>query len=186
MERGRNETVCAEAAGSTDCRLISLGFVDSIVEGWRVAVFRAQGQDAQMQQTEEITMTSGQEFVSRFAKQRSALWLSASVSIVAAITAAGFAAPFERPKPQLEGIREGKVEAEIRTVFTVADGLPSDDVYCVVALPTGVIFAGTSQGLARFDGHRWTPSNRSQGRSNCWLRVLAARFFRVGDGLRSG
>jgi hypothetical protein len=184
VERGRNETVCAEAAGSTDCRLISLGFVDSIVEGWRVAVFRAQGQDAQMQQTEEITMTSGQEFVSRFAKQRSALWLSASVSIVAAITAAGFAAPFERPKPQLEGIREGKVEAEIRTVFTVADGLPSDDVYCVAAV-AGDIFAGTSQGLARFDGHKWSAVKSVVGP----VKLLAPRaggevFVASADGLR--
>ena len=90
-----------------------------------------------------------------------------------------------RPKPQIEGIREGKVEAEIRTVFTVADGLPSDDVYCVAAVASGDVFAGTSHGLARFDGHKWSAVKSVVGP----VKLLAPRaggevFVASADGLR--
>ncbi|HEV7998356.1 MAG TPA: hypothetical protein VGP63_00665, partial [Planctomycetaceae bacterium] len=129
-------------------------------------------------------MTSAQEFLPRFPKRRTALRLSASVSILAAIAAAGLAAPPVRPKPQIEGILEGKVEAEIRTIFTVANGLPSDDVHCVAAVATGDVFAGTSQGLARFDGHKWSAVKSVAGP----VKLLAPRvggevFVASADGL---
>jgi hypothetical protein len=159
--------------------------VDSIIEGCRVAVFRPHGQDAEAQQAKENTMKNAQEFLPRFPKRRTALRLSASVSILAAIAAAGLAAPPVPPKTQIEGIREGKVEAEIRAVFRVADGLPSDDVHCVAAVTTGDVFAGTSHGLARFDGHKWSGVKSVVGP----VKLLAPRdggevFVASADGVR--
>ncbi|HUE14280.1 MAG TPA: hypothetical protein VMR25_08960 [Planctomycetaceae bacterium] len=68
------------------------------------------------------------------------------------VSSAGYAAP---PKPRVEGIRVGTVDTEIRTVATVADGLPSDEVLSVAVLATGEVYAGTSGGLVRFGGHKW-------------------------------
>jgi hypothetical protein len=105
-------------------------------------------------------------------------------SILTTICGISLAAPPERSKPRIEGIREGKVEAEIRTNFTVADGLPSEDVDCVAALSTGDVFAGTSHGLARFDGHRWSAVKSLAGP----VKLLAPRaggevFVASADGL---
>ncbi len=41
--------------------------------------------------------------------------------------------------------------------FTSADGLPQNSVLALLQDRDGFIIAGTSQGLARYDGHRWTP-----------------------------
>jgi hypothetical protein len=77
-------------------------------------------------------------------------------AIAAAISVGGVAAPPSRPTPVVPGIKVGKVPTEIRTIATVADGLPSDDVLAVVVLPSGEVYAGTGRGLARFDGRKWT------------------------------
>lgn len=41
------------------------------------------------------------------------------------------------------------------TRFTMDDGLPADEVTCLLEDASGNIWAGTRQGLARFDGIRW-------------------------------
>ena len=56
----------------------------------------------------------------------------------------------------LTGSCAGRVISEVRTIVTAAEGLPSDDVLCVAASGMGDVFAGTTRGLARFDGHKWT------------------------------
>ena len=56
----------------------------------------------------------------------------------------------------MPGIRVGKFPVEVRTVATTADGLPSDDVLSVVSTGRHEAFAGTTRGLARFDGQKWT------------------------------
>lgn len=41
--------------------------------------------------------------------------------------------------------------------FSSADGLPQNSVLALLQDRDGFIIAGTSQGLARYDGHRWMP-----------------------------
>ena len=68
---------------------------------------------------------------------------------------------------------------------TVADGLPSDDVLTVVSLATGDVYAGTTRGLTRFDGHKWRTVKSVAGP----VKLLALRaggevFVASADGLR--
>ena len=44
---------------------------------------------------------------------------------------------------------------EVRTFYTTADGLPSDEVNAVAATSDGIVYAATSKGLARFSNGRW-------------------------------
>jgi len=76
--------------------------------------------------------------------------------IALATSPLGFGAPPTAPKSRIPGIHVGKVVAEIRTVATAADGLPSDDVLSVALTAAGEIYAGTARGLARFEGGKWS------------------------------
>jgi hypothetical protein len=67
-----------------------------------------------------------------------------------------FGAPPAAPKPRIPGVHVSKVVAEIRTVATTADGLPSDDVSSVAITTAGEIYAATARGLARFAGGKWS------------------------------
>ena len=48
-------------------------------------------------------------------------------------------------------------------VYTVADGLASDDVSCIVQDSHGFIWFCTSEGLSRFDGYRFQSFGTEQG-----------------------
>ncbi|MGD9855873.1 MAG: hypothetical protein AB7U20_13085, partial [Planctomycetaceae bacterium] len=56
-----------------------------------------------------------------------------------------------RPK----GIAIGTFDAEIAATFTEDDGLPSNDVRSVALTNDGTVYAGTAQGLARFQDGKW-------------------------------
>jgi hypothetical protein len=61
----------------------------------------------------------------------------------------------QQTPPRASGLRVGKFPVDVRTQYTLADGLPSNDVFAIAVLPSGEVYAGTAKGLARFDGHRW-------------------------------
>jgi hypothetical protein len=89
---------------------------------------------------------------------RQSILRATSICLIALSTSpVGFGAPPTAPKPRIPGIHVGEVVAEIRTVATAANGLPSDDVSSVALTPTGEIYAGTARGLARFEGGKWSP-----------------------------
>lgn len=67
-------------------------------------------------------------------------------------------------------LRVGIFHQEVRTEFTSADGLPSDDVRQVWIDARGQVRALTAAGAVRFDGRRWIPeaatpppAHRAQG-----------------------
>jgi signal transduction histidine kinase/ligand-binding sensor domain-containing protein len=49
------------------------------------------------------------------------------------------------------------------TSFTRTNGLPSDEVASLCVDPEGVLWAGTSRGLGRFDGSKWTAYTTREG-----------------------
>jgi hypothetical protein len=53
------------------------------------------------------------------------------------------------------GLKVGRFPVDVRTEYTLADGLPSNDVLAIAVLPPGAVYAGTAMGLAHFDGRRW-------------------------------
>ncbi|MCL4216987.1 MAG: hypothetical protein KJ052_08300, partial [Candidatus Hydrogenedentes bacterium] len=54
-----------------------------------------------------------------------------------------------------EGVEVGTYGQEMMTPYTMAEGLPSDDVLAVAAAPDGGVYAGTSQGLAHLENGDW-------------------------------
>jgi hypothetical protein len=62
--------------------------------------------------------------------------------------------PQQRP-PRASGLRVGTFPVDVRTEYTLADGLPSNDVLAIAVVMSGDVYAGTAKGLARFDGRRW-------------------------------
>ena len=48
----------------------------------------------------------------------------------------------------------------IRTVWTTDSGLPQTSIYSIAQTADGYLWVGTEQGLARFDGVRFTVFNR--------------------------
>ena len=54
------------------------------------------------------------------------------------------------------GVMRLNLEGKTRT-YTVLDGLVHDEVHALVVGPGGALWAGTSGGVARFDGQTWTP-----------------------------
>ena len=86
------------------------------------------------------------------------------------------------------GLKVGRFPVDVRTEYTLADGLPSNDVLTIAVLPPGDVYAGTAKGLAHFDGRRWVavpaltdavtllaPS------ANGLLAATANKLFRVRD-----
>jgi hypothetical protein len=57
--------------------------------------------------------------------------------------------------PRVGGLKVGRFPVDVRTEYTLADGLPSNDVLAVAVLPSGEVYAATTKGLARFNGRRW-------------------------------
>lgn len=126
-------------------------------------------------------MTNPNRLVSNRKTGRLVLSFAGVVSMLAAVSAVSFAVPAAAPKPRIEGIRAGSVDAEIRTVVTVADGLPSDEVFSTAVLATGEVFAGTSRGLARFDGRKWTAIRSVTGPVKLLAPLAAGVFATSGD-----
>lgn len=65
---------------------------------------------------------------------------------------AGASAPAAEPPPRVD--RDLAEDYSIR-VWRQADGLPSDNVQCVLQTSEGYLWTGTAAGLGRFDGIRW-------------------------------
>jgi hypothetical protein len=85
------------------------------------------------------------------------------------------------------GLKVGRFPLDVRTEYTVADGLPSNDVLAIAVLPSGAVYAGTPKGLARFEAGRW---NRVAGVDSevplltatpyGLLTARAGKLFRIG------
>jgi hypothetical protein len=65
---------------------------------------------------------------------------------------------------QLSPVKVGTVVAEQLRVFTRAEGLPDDEVNAIALLPQGDVYAGTGQGMARWNGEHWESCFDRQGR----------------------
>ena len=63
---------------------------------------------------------------------------------------------FAEPLTSPESVAVGTYPQEMRTAYTTADGLPSDDVLCIAVTDGGEVFAGTDKGLTKFDGKVWS------------------------------
>ena len=56
-------------------------------------------------------------------------------------------------------VRIGRFAQEVATIYTVGDGLPSNDVKAVYLDKSGKVWAETDQGWGTFQGGGWVPSN---------------------------
>ena len=61
------------------------------------------------------------------------------------------------------GQREAFYEPWRWASYTVASGLPSNQVLCIAEAPSGTIWAGTQKGLAWFDNYSWHAIDASAG-----------------------
>lgn len=86
---------------------------------------------------------------------RSVTWFQVAL---AALSSVGWVLaddlPIE-PEPKEKSIAVGRFPVETLHVFTTRDGLPSDDVACVLNIDDKRIVAGTAKGLARWDQGKW-------------------------------
>ncbi|MCF6285646.1 MAG: hypothetical protein L3K26_10700, partial [Candidatus Hydrogenedentes bacterium] len=69
------------------------------------------------------------------------------------LTLAVHGAPQISPK----SLKVSTYSQELRTAYTTADGLPSDDVRAIVVTESGDVYAGTAAGLAKWAGEQWVP-----------------------------
>lgn len=58
------------------------------------------------------------------------------------------------------------------TMYTTADGLPHDEVTTIVSDSRGFLWFGTLEGLARFDGYRFTTYTTRDGLDDAFIRDL--------------
>ncbi len=65
------------------------------------------------------------------------------------------------PAVLAQPLQVGTFHSEVRTDFSTAHGLPSNDVQRVWIEPDGRLYALTAAGAARFDEERWTPAKAS-------------------------
>lgn len=82
-----------------------------------------------------------------------------TITIAALLPSLGFAAPLTSTVSE----SVGTYPQEMRTAYTTADGLPSDDVRDLAAAASGTLYAGTAAGLARWSGERWEIVFREPG-----------------------
>ena len=80
---------------------------------------------------------------------------SRPLALLLAATVCGFAlaAPLQSPK----SLQVASYPQEMRTAYTTADGLPSNDVLSIAVTDAGEVYAGTVSGLARWGGEQWQP-----------------------------
>jgi hypothetical protein len=91
------------------------------------------------------------------------------------------------------GVKVSKFPVDVRTAYTLDDGLPSDDVFSIAVLPSGGVYARTAKGLARFDGRRWmavaslaAAVTSLESSSNTLLATTSDRLCRIrGDSVES-
>jgi signal transduction histidine kinase/CheY-like chemotaxis protein/HPt (histidine-containing phosphotransfer) domain-containing protein len=72
--------------------------------------------------------------------------------------------------------------------FGVAEGLPSDRILCLLPAPGGGVWAGTTAGLARFEGDRFRAFTKSDGLPDERVQALlhdeeGSLWIGTGDGL---
>lgn len=67
------------------------------------------------------------------------------------------AAALAPPVPGPPESRSTALEWQAWRVFGSAEGLPQNSVLALLQDAQGFVYAGTQQGLARYDGHRWQP-----------------------------
>ena len=77
---------------------------------------------------------------------------------------------------EIPSITSGTFRQEVRREFTTADGLPANGITSVAVLDAKTVFAGTTDGLARFVNGRWTPVKGTAGAA---VQALAAGKDRV-------
>jgi hypothetical protein len=88
--------------------------------------------------------------------------------------------------PRVVGLKVGKFPVDVRTGYTLDDGLPANEVFSIAVLPSGDVYAGTAKGLARFDGRRWmavaslaAAVTSLEPWSNSLLATTSDRLFRI-------
>ncbi len=75
------------------------------------------------------------------------------LSLLSMLSLLTTAAPLE----STQSAAVGTYPQEMRTAYTTAEGLPSDDVLSIAVTESGEVYAGTTKGLATFDGSAWAP-----------------------------
>src|SRR5690606_10210770 len=71
----------------------------------------------------------------------------------------------------------GTFDQQRHTSYSVADGLPAQDVTAIAITPEGVVQARTPHGSANLDGSRWSPvSAPLPVREWPWYPTLAAHI----------
>jgi hypothetical protein len=91
---------------------------------------------------------------------RLASWLVCLIAVLLSVlnsTPNSFAqvSALQKAPTRANALKVGKFPVDVRTTYTLADGLPSNDILAVAVLLSGEVYAGTAKGLARFDGNRW-------------------------------
>ena len=87
--------------------------------------------------------------------------------VCACCLTAGWAADGDSP---FTPVKVGTFQAEVRTTYTVADGLPSINIHSLAIAKNGDVYAGTGSGLVKFDKGQWTATSDYSGP----VKLLAA------------
>ncbi len=94
---------------------------------------------------------------------RLALALAFSTRFLPAASAQEPEQPGANVPPQPQAVTVGIFDAEVATTFTTDDGLPDNDVLSVAVTSNDVVYAGTAQGLARFQDGKWVQATDYNG-----------------------
>ncbi len=122
---------------------------------------------------------------------RNRWWLGGIAGLFAAATAAALDAPVPAPA----ATPAGDLHWQAFRGFTSADGLPQNGILALAQDGTGFVYAGTYDGLARYDGRQWQEitlpgKNRryavgalaSASDGSLWIGTDAAGTWRLDDG----
>ncbi|MFH1739049.1 MAG: hypothetical protein ABIH23_08580 [bacterium] len=96
--------------------------------------------------------------------------------IVIALGVVGFA----DGGPESIAVKIGVFGQEVRSTYTTADGLPSNDVLSLAVTPSGDLYAGTAKGLAKFSDGHWVPVTALRDMT---IERLATGYKSDADGL---
>ncbi len=77
---------------------------------------------------------------------------------------------------RVKGVKVGTFLQEVRTFYSVEDGVPDDDVFAVAVAANGHVYAGTRSGLAIFANGKWTTVPELQGWSALHLAANGDRI----------
>ena len=70
-----------------------------------------------------------------------------------------------------KGIKVGTFQQEVRTFYSVKDGLPTDKISAIAISVNGDIYAGTENGLAVFSNNSWRSIKELDGKAILFLAV---------------